>query len=304
MGVDHWNKYNPKGAGRPSVRLESKKTYNHGLFILDLAHMPASVCGTWPAFWTYSDVNYPSQGEIDILENIHENTVSLEALHTSPGCSVVGNQHGSQQTGRQDTYNCDDKATSSPFGSQYPNQGCASTNSDPASYGSSFNKNGGGVYAMEWTSDVIQVWNFGANSIPKDIKSGEPDPSKWGKPTFTTAQGKCDIDSHFKNHKVVLDTTFCGNWAGQSQIWEATSCYDRVKYPTCNSYVAANPEKFKDAYWLINGLKVYKKTKVVVPPTSKPTTSKPTTSKPATSKPTTSKPATSKPTTSKPVTSK
>jgi hypothetical protein len=37
------------GSGRRSVRLTSHQAYNHGLVILDLAHMPGSVCGTWPA---------------------------------------------------------------------------------------------------------------------------------------------------------------------------------------------------------------------------------------------------------------
>ena len=47
MGVDHTNV--ASGSGRASVRLTSKKVYNHGLIILDLAHMPGGVCGTWPA---------------------------------------------------------------------------------------------------------------------------------------------------------------------------------------------------------------------------------------------------------------
>ena len=34
--------------GRPSVRIESKESYNHGLVIGDFAHMPGSVCGSWP----------------------------------------------------------------------------------------------------------------------------------------------------------------------------------------------------------------------------------------------------------------
>lgn len=49
MGVDSTNV--ATGRGRNSVRITSKNTYNSGLVILDLAHMPGSVCGTWPAFW-------------------------------------------------------------------------------------------------------------------------------------------------------------------------------------------------------------------------------------------------------------
>lgn len=47
-------------SGRNSVRLTSKNSYNEGLVILDLAHMPGSVCGTWPAFWMVGP-NWPNQ---------------------------------------------------------------------------------------------------------------------------------------------------------------------------------------------------------------------------------------------------
>lgn len=41
MGVDHAQYYNgTKARGRPALRLESKKLYNGGLFIADIAHMP------------------------------------------------------------------------------------------------------------------------------------------------------------------------------------------------------------------------------------------------------------------------
>jgi hypothetical protein len=44
-GVDTVNK---DQAGRASVRLTSKKVYNHGLIVIDVEHMPVG-CGTWPA---------------------------------------------------------------------------------------------------------------------------------------------------------------------------------------------------------------------------------------------------------------
>ena len=49
MGVDYNSVLDKNGKGRASVRIQTKKQYTHGLFIADLAHMPASVCGTWPA---------------------------------------------------------------------------------------------------------------------------------------------------------------------------------------------------------------------------------------------------------------
>jgi len=50
LGVDYKNTIPSGQRGRPSVRLESVKTYTYGLFIVDLTHMPGSICGTWPAF--------------------------------------------------------------------------------------------------------------------------------------------------------------------------------------------------------------------------------------------------------------
>jgi hypothetical protein len=49
LGVDYTT-VNPS-AGRASVRISSNKAYTHGLFIADIAHMPGSICGVWPAFW-------------------------------------------------------------------------------------------------------------------------------------------------------------------------------------------------------------------------------------------------------------
>lgn len=257
MGVDYWTK-NPTN-GRASVRIETKSTYQYGLFIVDLAHMPSSTCGLWPAFWTASHVDYPSQGEIDILENIHKATVSLQTLHTYPECNVTGNEvTKGQMTGVENSYNCDDSSQVSDYGTQYLNQGCSATNSDANSYGDAFNNAKGGVYAMEWTKDVIQIWNWESGFIPKDITSGKPVPGGWGTPAFTTASSSCVIDNFFKDHHVIFNTDFCGSWAGQADIWKYAGCYDKVLYPTCASYVAANPGKYKDAYWSINSLKVYK----------------------------------------------
>ncbi|POS87291.1 hypothetical protein EPUL_002273 [Erysiphe pulchra] len=260
IGVDYENTYDVNGSrGRPSIRLETKKAYQYGLFVFDLAHMPANTCGKWSAFWTTNEQEWPRWGEIDIIENIHENNNTLEALHTTPGCSVAGNQISTQMTGKQTTYNCDGTATSSQYGAQGSGQGCVAENMSPNNYGRAFNDVGGGVYAMEWNSQAINIWNFNRNTIPQDLASGTPNPDGWGPPVFTTKQGSCPIDDHFKDQRVIIDSAFCGNWAGQDAFWQQTSCYksDPAKYPTCSSYVAANPAAYKESYWLVNSLKVY-----------------------------------------------
>lgn len=69
-----------------SVRLEGKRRFNRGLFILDILHMPTG-CGTWPAFWLTDENNWPLNGEIDILEGVNYQTTAKTALHTTQGCS-------------------------------------------------------------------------------------------------------------------------------------------------------------------------------------------------------------------------
>ena len=62
LKVDTVNRYPLGGKGRPSLRLTSKHDYTHGLFILDLTHMPTG-CGTWPVYWLLGP-NWPYTGEI------------------------------------------------------------------------------------------------------------------------------------------------------------------------------------------------------------------------------------------------
>jgi hypothetical protein len=49
IGVDYTNTevVTNNGDGRASVRIETKKTYTRGLFVVDLKHMPGGICGTW-----------------------------------------------------------------------------------------------------------------------------------------------------------------------------------------------------------------------------------------------------------------
>lgn len=58
-----------KNGPRDSVRLEGKKRFDRGLFILDVRHMPTG-CGIWPAFWMTDEAAWPRNGEIDVLEGM------------------------------------------------------------------------------------------------------------------------------------------------------------------------------------------------------------------------------------------
>ncbi|RAL58675.1 hypothetical protein DID88_002981 [Monilinia fructigena] len=201
LGVDY-STYNPS-AGRASVRLSSKKAYTHGLFIADIAHMPGSICGVWPAYWLFGP-NWPSSGEIDIIEGVNLAGTNTITLHTGPGCTI--NTAGSQSGTILTDSNCNSN-------SGY--NGCGVLTNKSNAYGNGFNNVGGGVYAMQWESSGIYVWFWPRGSIPADIMAGAPVAGNWGLPIVAFNGGSgCNIDSYFANHNIVFDTTFLWDWAG------------------------------------------------------------------------------------------
>jgi Glycosyl hydrolases family 16 len=119
IGVDHTSVLGDSGVGRESVRIQTSKTFTHGLFILDASNMPGGACGTWPAWWSYGP-NWPNSGEIDIIEEVNSATQDKMSLHTSSNCTVTG----LDQTGTLDAANCADAGV-----------GCGTDSNTPNSYG-------------------------------------------------------------------------------------------------------------------------------------------------------------------------
>ncbi|KAI8641534.1 concanavalin A-like lectin/glucanase domain-containing protein [Parasitella parasitica] len=228
--------------GRQSVRLVSTVSYNTGLFILDLEHMPTG-CGTWPAYWMVGP-SWPNSGEIDIIEGVNTQAQNQVTLHTSAGCTMRG--VGRTQSSTVLTNNCDVNAPG-----QGSNAGCGVISPDKQTYGTGFNRNKGGVYATQWLNDGIFVWFFPRNSIPKDIASNTPNPNNWGSPlaAFPFVMSKCNSNK-FANLQIVINLTFCGDWAGS--VYRTSGCPS-----DCNNYVGQTPGAFTEAYWRINSLKVY-----------------------------------------------
>jgi hypothetical protein len=248
IGCDHTNV--ASGSGRDSVRLESKKTWNSGLILIDLTHMPTG-CGTWPAFWTVGP-NWPNGGEIDIIEGVDVQTAVLTTLHTSNGCDM-GSEPTSDFTGHWGTGSQGNPADNCYIsaGDQYSNQGCSIIGASN-SYGAPFNSANGGVFATYWVpSNGISMWYWTRNAIPADIKSGNPNPSGWGKPYAFFMFGSNCPSSHFSNNQIVFDLTFCGDWDGSAFSGDCPG------KGSCNSYVQNNPSAFAQAYWDVNYVQVW-----------------------------------------------
>lgn len=243
LGVDYESVLTVDGPGRESVRIESNEYYDQGLYVVDIQHMPGSICGTWPAFWTVGP-DWPTDGEIDIIEGVNKHDANKIVLHTSDTCDVGG---GYEMTGDM---------TSSECGEASGTIGCV-VQGQQGSSGDPFNEQGGGVYAMEWQEKYLKIWYFPRSSIPESLTAGTPDVSSFGTP-MAHLQGSCNFKERFTHQKLILDTTFCGDWAGG--VFGDSGC--PVSDPSdpmlsCKNYVAENPAVYKNAYWELNSIKIY-----------------------------------------------
>ncbi|KAN0087656.1 glycoside hydrolase family 16 protein [Tylopilus felleus] len=232
----------PSDPGRKSFRIQSNKKFSTFVAIFDIRHMPEG-CGTWPAVWTVGD-NWPNQGEIDIVEGVNSKTPNTATLHTGSNCSMPSSRY---MTGRSNGQNCAAYETG--------NDGCGVDFSDPASFGPSFNHNGGGWYALERTVTDIKVffWSRHASSVPVQVESPHEviEPDTWGQPAAAWSNDKCDFPKHFGPHNIIINLTFCGDWAGAA--YPSSGCPDT----TCEDYVNTNPGDFYSAYFDFSAIRIY-----------------------------------------------
>jgi hypothetical protein len=205
------SKATPDGP-RNSIRLEGRRRFNRGLFIVDLRHMPSG-CGTWPALWLTDEANWPVNGEIDIIEGVNYQDTAKTALHTAKECKM-DDVPELTKTGSWDTaVGIPDRKTGKPDMTfryaqncfvydphQWINQGCVATDVklEGRSLGIPLNENGGGVYALEWDPVYhhIRTWVFSPHGrVPRNLRDAlrsannvdietrvAPDTSLWGLP--------------------------------------------------------------------------------------------------------------------------
>ncbi|KAJ4210221.1 hypothetical protein NW767_000491 [Fusarium falciforme] len=258
LGVDDTEKYG-LNEGRPSIRLESKQAFHHGLFIADFLHMPPSECGTWPAYWAYGPT-WPSGGEIDIIEGANLAYTNTMSGHTAEGCQL--------DPADEDLFSGERRNLDCFVGTDNIGCGFNPPSSDTSSYGDGFNAANGGVYAMEWDSEYIKIWHFPRGAIPADIEAKRPDPKKWGLPQALFGGRKCNVDDFYHDMNIVLNINFCGDY-GEGTWQSFETC--KALAPTCREYVANNPEAFENTYWDVAYIDVYSRDETIPPvlPSSK-----------------------------------
>ncbi|KAJ7500642.1 glycoside hydrolase family 16 protein [Mycena galericulata] len=230
--------------GRNSVRIRSNNAYTTHAAVFDIAHMPQG-CGTWPAVWETNESNWPAGGEVDIIEGVNDQGTDQVTLHTSPGCTMPATR---TQTGTSLQLDCNTAVNG--------NAGCGVSVGQAPSYGPTFNADGGGWYAIERTTSFINVWFWtrSATNVPADVRSGSAtvDTTNWGTPVANFPNTDCNLAEFFDGNNIIINLTFCGDWAGSASVYAASGCPS-----TCNSYVDQNPTAFKNAYFEFNSINVY-----------------------------------------------
>ncbi|KZT27803.1 glycoside hydrolase family 16 protein [Neolentinus lepideus HHB14362 ss-1] len=241
LRADDTTTLSSSGPGRNSVRLQSNNQYTTHVAVFDIRHMPQG-CGTWPAVWEVG-ANWPDEGETDILEGVNDQGPDQITLHTSSGCTMPSSR---SMTGTSLGTDCSTADTN--------NAGCGVQSTDGSSYGPTFNNDGGGWYAMERTSTFIKVWFWSRNSgsVPSDVENGASsvNTDNWGTPTAYFPDTDCDFSSHFGPHNIIINLTFCGDWAGA--VYSSDGCPG-----TCTDYVDDNPSAFANAYFDFASIRIY-----------------------------------------------
>ena len=131
--------------------------------------------------------------------------------------------------------------------------GCAFRSNNPNSYGTGFNSDTGGFYAVEWTNLVIRVWFWPRGSAPADLASASPNPRGWGLP-LALFWGGFPIGGLLNDARILIATDFCG-LAGTD--WVVSGCA-QANGGSCETYVRDHPGDFFRAYWTINSIQVYR----------------------------------------------
>lgn len=157
---------------REAIRLEGRRRFNRGLFIIDLRHMPTG-CGIWPAFWLTDEANWPLNGEIDIVEGINFQSVAKTALHSTKVCKMDDVPIGTKTGTWDNSTGIPNKKTGIPDPTpreatncfvydphQWLNQGCVAVESRDGTLGKPLNDKGGGVFVLDWDpiNRHIRTW--------------------------------------------------------------------------------------------------------------------------------------------------
>lgn len=276
----------------PSIRLTSKNSFHNNkqhLFILK-AKLPFGK-SLWPAWWLTGTDNgeqsslnkkWPTNGEIDVIELVNEESQFKNVLHMCKSCNSQW-KNGPKMNGNNKWGNILDCE------GQY-NSGC-STDGDTNVFQNltTFENQLGGVFACYWNpkkqsnvkindNDTVDIlgtikfyyWDYHEKNLDKNNGplSKNPDQSKWEddlltevrywkgeteETDFNCKENGTNTNCNFNNLKMVFNTTVCGDWAGN--VFETDSGDPKA---ACLNYIKDSTE-IKKSFWEISYIAAFDK---------------------------------------------
>lgn len=250
-----------------TLRIEGKKIYNGGVFIMDVNQIPYA-CGSWPAFWLVGsepgqwdesmnkvNLEWPNYGEIDIIEQINGNGENFTTLHTKENCKTVGSINGKPVDYKEEGSDAGDSSVSNDCNKGDGAIGC----SLHMGSGTGGELDGdGGVYACEWIpDDSIKFWFWKRSDVPSTFTAdmSTVDTSQWSSTatvyTEHNLKESCS-ENYFQNLHLIINTTVCGQWAGNTPNetgdckWAVPGGKNKTLMDGCMNYVMSNALKGPD----------------------------------------------------------
>ncbi|KAL5530550.1 hypothetical protein ACEPAF_6808 [Sanghuangporus sanghuang] len=259
VAVDYQSQEDAQSGGLIEINNDGNAVL-YGIFVLDAVHIPQG-CGSWPAFWS-NGPNWPTTGEIDNIKGVNDYINNQATLHTASGCQIASNstpQSLGIMSNLVGSMNCTALETG--------NEGCGMRSDSNMIYSLVFNSIRSGIYALVWDDDEIAVYFFSRHSMPQpeDLVAEAPLPETWGIPMARWPATNCDMNTFFRSHSIIINTTLCGDWAAGAWTTsdvpgQETSCAQRIGCSTCEDFVRNSGGSFRTAYWEISSLKVYQTT--------------------------------------------
>lgn len=265
------------GGKRRSVRIHANDLYDSGVFIMDVAKVPSDPT-TWPSFWLRgdttlsSDATWACYGEVDIIEGVNGSSKNQCTLHTSTLASgstcvqtavvdakgaaispLISGDCGGGGDPSSNTCGCNKNTIC-------PTNGCGYNMAD-GSFGTALNDKGGGVFACEVsTGGQVSFWFWPRDdallpNIQTEINSGTIQTGSWATtdPTNTIHLSACP--GHFQRLAVLINTTLCGDWAGN--VYQDAADPTITGMAACTGAVADSAFTYNNGKWIINSVKIF-----------------------------------------------
>ncbi|CAD7963260.1 unnamed protein product [Amoebophrya sp. A120] len=237
---------------RPAIRLHSKLGFEYGsLFVVDVERMPA-LDGVWPAYWTChkggvmggnwygtDHAYWPGSGEFDLMEHVHG--WGMDQMRTTLHTDFEQKCEVSMDTGSPGNLGPAGRDLKLKRGNCEGYDGCG-VDANQVPNGRGFNIARGGLHIMAVEEDAVKFWWVPRDQVT-DANFPDADTAQgafWEQKlqqiqpyvVFPLNDQNCPARALFKTQTFIINTTFCGAWAG--------AVYQRGEKAGCEALVRSD----------------------------------------------------------------